>query len=385
MYGGGHHALMRIDGCNEAEGKRRHNLLKSTYPTYFRYVEKSLVKAKKEAGVYTAFGRWLSIKDFRLKPGDIRNGERLEAQEVRKIEGSCKRFATNGPIQGSGADILKIAMVLLHKAFYKAGWLRGSGDDSVRMIHTVHDELIFEIRQDRIKEALPMISSLMKKPGSFIDPRHSPPWKVSLVAEPQVGLSWGAGYGVAELKDGYKVKSTEVVQNGLVYSLTRRIKDESEMQPYEVVVDKSDKGVIVQMKDLPPWIDPALVCSDNGRAGSDEQAVGAYQEEQAPKEQVSPTGQTSSIEQAPKGIPAAPLPVGMTAVIRINEVTELSARQVADACRLAIDPAGVLLRLEAPSGAALLDPKKKQVRVALAQFMKSLTECRLTDGACTFV
>jgi hypothetical protein len=80
-----------------------------------------------------------------------------------------------------------------------------------------------------------------------------------------------------------------------------------------------------------------------------------------------------------------PLPVGMTAVIRINEVTELSARQVADACRLAIDPAGVLLRLEAPSGAALLDPKKKQVRVALAQFMKSLTECRLTDGACTFV
>ena len=73
-----------------------------------------------------------------------------------QIRGAAERVAVNLPIQGSAADILKRAMIDVHAA------LPDIGGGGVRMILTVHDELLFEAPQDRAQEAAEHIRELME-------------------------------------------------------------------------------------------------------------------------------------------------------------------------------------------------------------------------------
>ena len=85
-----------------------------------------------------------------------------------------KRAAMNAPIQGSAADLIKIAMLHIDQAMKKAG-VKG------RMILQVHDELIFNVPEEEIE--------MMKK---LIDDGmiHAMDLKVPLTAECSVGNSW---------------------------------------------------------------------------------------------------------------------------------------------------------------------------------------------------
>ena len=90
-------------------------------------------------------------------------------------------MAINAPIQGTQADIIKLAMVRASE------WLDENNlCDEVKMLLQVHDELVFEINEDKIDELVPQIVEIMETviPVSETD-------GIKMVADAKVGPNWG--------------------------------------------------------------------------------------------------------------------------------------------------------------------------------------------------
>jgi DNA polymerase I-like protein with 3'-5' exonuclease and polymerase domains len=187
IYGGGSSAIMRATKCDKVEAVRRKANFDKSVPVFAGWVKGQHAGVKKNKGVVTAFRRFIAIPDANVKAGELdANGTVVTPEDARKIQASCERKSTNFPIQGSGADILKISLVKLVKEFYRRGWNRENGDDSVRMIMTVHDEIVFEIKHERLTQAMPIIIEAMESPWKMAK------WRIPLVVEPLIGLTWDA-------------------------------------------------------------------------------------------------------------------------------------------------------------------------------------------------
>ena len=87
-------------------------------------------QAHRDGFVETLFGRRLYLPEINSRNQGLRAG--------------AERAAINAPMQGTAADIIKRAMIAVH------AWLPTQGD-AARMIMQVHDELVFEVRADRIE------------------------------------------------------------------------------------------------------------------------------------------------------------------------------------------------------------------------------------------
>jgi len=175
---------------------------------------------------------------------------RKEKTYTLSVDDPLHRFDALGVItKNSGADIMKIAMVLLHKAFHNKGWLRNGGDDSVRMLLTVHDEIVFEIKHERVVEVIPLIVEIME--GPWKRPKN-PPWKVPLVVEPLVGFNWSSGYKVERHKKGQALGKGEVLANGYVYGTTRKPAKEYEQPDIGEIVLTPNK--LFGLEHTPPWL-----------------------------------------------------------------------------------------------------------------------------------
>lgn len=197
IYGGGTQAIQRATKCDKVEAARRKESFDKSVSTFARWVKKQHASVKKHLGVSTAFGRFIRIPDANVKPGDLINGATVDEKDAKKIRAGCERKSTNYPIQGSGADILKISLVRLNKELRRRGWLReDGGDDSVRMIMTVHDEIVFEIKHERLQEALPIIIDIMESPSRLAK------WEIPLIVEPLVGLNWAGKHDWLEIMSG---------------------------------------------------------------------------------------------------------------------------------------------------------------------------------------
>ncbi|GER05171.1 hypothetical protein JCM17846_28530 [Iodidimonas nitroreducens] len=95
----------------------------------------------------------------------------------------AERAAINAPIQGTAADIIKRAMIAMPKALADAGL------EDVRMLLQVHDELIFELPQDRIEAAQPVIRHVMENAcAPVVD------LSVPLIVEIGTGANWGEAH-----------------------------------------------------------------------------------------------------------------------------------------------------------------------------------------------
>ena len=90
------------------------------------------------------------------------------------VRGFAERNAINAPIQGSSADMIKIAMINIHSELEKRK-LRS------KMILQVHDELIFDAHRDEVEEIKPLIHDLMV---------NAIPLKVPLEVEMNTGQNW---------------------------------------------------------------------------------------------------------------------------------------------------------------------------------------------------
>ena len=123
LYGMGEFSLAEDLHISRAEAKAYIDNYLSSYPNIARYLEEIIATAYRDGYVTTMAGRRRMIPEL------------AESNKMRKKFG--ERVAMNSPIQGTAADIIKLAMIRVHKR------LQGSGLDA-RMILQVHDELILE-------------------------------------------------------------------------------------------------------------------------------------------------------------------------------------------------------------------------------------------------
>ena len=130
------------------------------YPGVKRYMDATRKTAHEQGFVETLIGRRLYLPELTSRNYNIRQG--------------AERQAINAPMQGTAADIIKQAMLNLHP------WLADKSEE-IRMLLQVHDELIFEIREDRVEHYRPGIIERMSGAAQL---------KVPLLVEAGVGANW---------------------------------------------------------------------------------------------------------------------------------------------------------------------------------------------------
>jgi DNA polymerase-1 len=157
IYGMGEAALAKRLGIPRQEAARFIDAYFERYRGVHEFMEKTMADARRAEVVYTLFGR------RRLLP-DLRNTDRMRRAQAERI-------AQNTPIQGTAADLLKLAMVRLAEPVVPGA----------RMVLTVHDELAFEVPAARAADAAEKIREAMEKVH---------PFDVPLVVDVGHGLTW---------------------------------------------------------------------------------------------------------------------------------------------------------------------------------------------------
>ena len=177
IYGMGAQKFARETGINPIDAKLFIERFNERYANVFAYLE----KVKKEAIAYgyveTILGR---RRYFEFTSNSLRQlkGSKLEDINLQKLknlgqyDAGLLRSAANAPIQGSSADIIKIAMVQLHEVLknYQA-----------RLLLQVHDELVFEVPPHEWSQLQPQIKSVMENAVSL---------SVPLVVDIHAGDNW---------------------------------------------------------------------------------------------------------------------------------------------------------------------------------------------------
>jgi DNA polymerase-1 len=131
------------------------------YPGVQAYMEATREQARSQGYVETVFGRRLYLPDI-----NARNGQRRAAAE---------RTAINAPMQGTAADIIKRAMIRVHR------WLSENNHIDARMIMQVHDELVFEVASEAYEDLLEPVTRCMTGAADL---------QVPLVVDIGTGANW---------------------------------------------------------------------------------------------------------------------------------------------------------------------------------------------------
>ena len=97
------------------------------------------------------------------------------------VRAQAERMAINAPLQGTQSDIIKLAMVRIDGLFKKEGVT-----EDAHLLLQVHDELIFEVRENAITKLAPEIEHIME---SVLSPEETA--NVPLIAQGKTGPNWG--------------------------------------------------------------------------------------------------------------------------------------------------------------------------------------------------
>ena len=217
-YGGTGRAVVRTINCSDEEGQEKYNTFTKTYRTLYGWWQSQHKYAREHGHVKTAFGRVLPMPDIN--------------HEDRRIRSKDERKSVNSPIQGTSADITKIAMSLIYSEVRKRGWF-----DQLKMILTVHDEIVFEIHEDIIGEAIPVICELMSRNNAI----KSMGWDLPLLVDVEFGKNWKVPYDLKDLRKGYTVnREGEKVYDELPASLVEIFKQE---EPEEVESTEAEESL----------------------------------------------------------------------------------------------------------------------------------------------
>ena len=112
-----------------------------TYPRLKTYIQEQIESARDNGYVQTILGRRRYLKDINSANAVVR--------------GAAERNAVNAPIQGSAADIIKIAMINIHKKLVSENW-------KSKMLLQVHDELVFDVHNSELEKIQQMIKHEME-------------------------------------------------------------------------------------------------------------------------------------------------------------------------------------------------------------------------------
>lgn len=160
IYGQGAFGLAEQTGLSRTEAKQMIDAYFATYPKLKEYMAEQVNKARQLGYVETLLGRKRHLKD-------INSGNFV-------VKGHAERNAINAPIQGSAADIIKIAMIKIDHELQ-------SQSLETKMLLQVHDELLFESPVDEVETASKLIKTEME---SAVETQ------VPLLVEVGVGNNW---------------------------------------------------------------------------------------------------------------------------------------------------------------------------------------------------
>lgn len=163
IYGMGVNALKETLGGTRAEAQEFYDHYFQTFPKVADYFEQVKHDAAKNGYTETYFGRRRSLPDIR--------------STIPYIRASAERMAMNAPLQGTAADIIKMAMVKTNGALNKEGLSEG-----VHLVLQVHDELVYEIDENVLEKAGKVIAHVMETAVDF---------PVPLVVSSATGKRWG--------------------------------------------------------------------------------------------------------------------------------------------------------------------------------------------------
>ncbi|OEE89271.1 DNA polymerase I [Vibrio crassostreae] len=161
IYGMSAFGLAKQLGIPRGEAQHYMDTYFERYPGVMQYMEDTRSAASEQGFVETIYGRRLHLPEIQS-----RNGMRRKAAE---------RAAINAPMQGTAADIIKKAMLLVDE------WIQAEGDGRVKLLMQVHDELVFEVQESALAEIESKVQELMESAAEL---------EVPLVAEAGHGDNW---------------------------------------------------------------------------------------------------------------------------------------------------------------------------------------------------
>lgn len=159
IYGVSAFGLSEQTKLSRAESKDMIDAYFESYPMLKKYMDEQVALARKQGFVETILGRRRYLHEINSRNHVVRS--------------HAERNAVNAPIQGSAADIIKVAMVKLHKILNQ--------EFKTKMLLQVHDELVFEVPKAELEAVQPIIKNTMENAVKF---------NVPLVVEAGVGKNW---------------------------------------------------------------------------------------------------------------------------------------------------------------------------------------------------
>lgn len=160
VYGISDFGLANNLGITRKKAKEYIDTYFERYPGIKNYMETVVREARDKGYVETLFKRRRELPDINSRNFNVRN--------------FAERTAINSPIQGSAADILKIAMINLDKALTK-------GNYKAQMLLQVHDEIVLEVPKDELEEVRKLVQETMQAAVQL---------NVPLIAETETGVTW---------------------------------------------------------------------------------------------------------------------------------------------------------------------------------------------------
>ncbi|URL01795.1 DNA polymerase I [Avibacterium sp. 20-126] len=159
IYGMSAFGLSRQLGIARGDAQKYMDLYFQRYPDVQTFMTDIREKAKQQGYVETLFGRRLYLPEIQSSNAMRRKG--------------AERVAINAPMQGTAADIIKRAMIAIDHAINQ--------DPNIAMIMQVHDELVFEVKEEHIAHYSTLIQSLMENAADLVVP---------LIVDVGVGENW---------------------------------------------------------------------------------------------------------------------------------------------------------------------------------------------------
>lgn len=161
LYGAGATNLSRQLGIKRAEAKTLIETYFTQFPSLKAYMDETVQFARDNGYVQTLVGRKRKLRDINSRNGLTRS--------------NAERVAVNTPIQGSAADMIKMAMITIHKKLKE-------GNYRTKMILQVHDELVFDVYNPEMAKIKKMVEECMRT--------AMPQLKVPIVVGMDTGANW---------------------------------------------------------------------------------------------------------------------------------------------------------------------------------------------------
>lgn len=166
LYGMGVNALRENLGTDRKEAQEFYQQYFATFNRLAEYLEEVKAKASKDGYTETLFGRRRYFEGIR--------------SPIPYIRASAERMAINAPIQGTQADIIKLAMIAIQKFLDDEGI-----HTEAQLILQVHDEIIFEMQESAVQKLSPRILAVM---AGIVDADKAK--GVPIIAKASVGKRW---------------------------------------------------------------------------------------------------------------------------------------------------------------------------------------------------